>query len=305
MEGLKRDFARDKIPCLQTSSNSVAHWPPGWVYGQRGSFADDMGTNINYILANWKEKRAPIVALVYYDGPLGKSMLWGGPQYAEEKGVEIVAKEPIAGGAIDTTSQLLRIKQAKADFILGTIVGSQAAVLLKDMKRLGMDIPLMLGTGTDATELVELAGDVAKGTYYTWITREIDDADDPAMSELHKWYSKYMRGKKGYDVDKRGYPDGVWLVGWIVGSIAEEALRLALEEVAPDELTGEKVRDFGINRIKNFTCNGLLRDVSYDKPGVDHRGSQWTVIHKVGDDLTDTAVTDFMKAPTILPSWMK
>ena len=39
LEGLKKDFKRDKVACFQTSTNTVAHWPPEWVYGMRPSFA--------------------------------------------------------------------------------------------------------------------------------------------------------------------------------------------------------------------------------------------------------------------------
>ncbi len=104
VEGLKKDLKRDKIPMFQTSSNSVGHWPPEWIYGTRPSFADDMGTYVDWILENWKEKRPPRIAIMYYDGPFGRSMLWGGPEYAKSKGVEIVADEPIAPMPMDTTS---------------------------------------------------------------------------------------------------------------------------------------------------------------------------------------------------------
>ena len=303
LEGLKKDFKRDKIPCFQTSSNTVAHWPPEWIYGHRPSFADDVGTYVDWILENWKEKRAPRIALMYYDGPFGRSILWGGPQYAKSKGVEVVADEPVVPMPIDTTSQLLRIKQAKADFIIGNVLGSQAAVILKDMKRMGLKIPFGTCTDTDAGELVALAGDAAEGAYFIFPSYTIWDESNPAIKWVNEHYRKYFKGRPGYNVKKQPFPDGVWYVGWLIATIVEESLRLAVEKVPPDELTGKKVRDYGINRIKNFTCYGLQKGVTY-YPGVDHRGSEYAMIHRV-KNLKDSMVTDWRIAPRILPDWMK
>ncbi len=304
LEGLKKDFKRDKVPCFQTSSNTVAHWPPEWIYGMRPSFADDMGTYIDWLLENWKEKRPLRVAMMYYDGPFGRSMLWGGPQYAKSKGVEVVADEPVPPMPVDTTSQLLRIKQAKADFIISNILGSQAAVILKDMRRLGINIPLGTCTDTDAAELVTLAGDAAEGSYFIMPSYTLWDESQPPMKRMNENYRKYFKGKAGYDVEKQPYPDGVWYVGWVIGTIAEEALRLAMEKVPPDQLTGEKVREQGIHRMKNYDANGLLpKGVTY-YPNVDHRGGEYTVIHRT-KNLKDSMVTDWRKAPRLQPEWMQ
>lgn len=303
LEGLKKDFKRDKIPCFQTSSNTVAHWPPEWIFGNRPSFADDLGAYVDWILENWKENRPPRIALMYYDGPFGRSMLWGGPEYAKSKGCEIVADEPVVPMPVDMTSQLLRIKQAKADFIVGNVLGSQAAVILKDMKRLGIDIPFGTCTDTDAGEMVSLAGEAAEGAYFTGPTATIWDESRPGIKWMNENYRKYFKGRAGYDVEKQPYPDMVWAVGWIIGTIMEESMRLAMQTVPPEKLTGENLRDQGIFKMKDFDCHGLQKGITY-KPGVDHRGSEYLVIHRV-KNLKDSMVTDWRKAPCILPDWMK
>lgn len=306
LEGLKKDFKRDKIPCFQTSTNTVAHWPPEWIFGNRPSFADDVGFYVDWILENWKEKRAPRIALMFYDGPFGRSMLWGGPQYAKSKGVEVVAEEPVPPMPVDMSSQILRIKAAKADFIIGNVLGSQAAVILKDMKRLGIDIPFGTCTDTDAAEMVDLGGDAAEGAYFLLGSWVLWDESNPAIKWVNEHYRKYMKGKPGYDVEKRPYPDAVWYVGWQISVIMEEAIRLALEKVHPDKLTGKKLRDYGIFRIKNFDANGLIAKkagLTY-YPHEDHRGVEYSVLHRV-KDLKDSAVTGWRKSPKLLPDWMK
>lgn len=302
VEGLKRDYKRDKVPLLMSTSNTVGLWPPEWIYGLRESFADDMGVYVDWILENWKKKRPPRVALLYYDGPLGKSMLWGGPQYAKKKGIEIVASEPLPGMIMDSTSQLLRAKQGKADFIIAHILGSMHAVVRKDMKRLGIKIPYGTCFNTDAAELVELAGDAVEGAYFIWDSAPAQDESKPAAKWRNERYRKYMKGRPGYNLAARSYPDGVWCLGWHTAMAIHHALALALQKVHPNDLTGEKVKNLGINRFKDWTARGLLNPINY-KPGVDQRGAEYTYICQVKDGKGEIIAK--RKVPRLLPHWMK
>ncbi|MFH0845666.1 MAG: hypothetical protein V1930_09310 [Pseudomonadota bacterium] len=174
------------------------------------------------------------------------------------------------------------------------------------MKRLGIKIPFGTCTDTDAAELVELGGDAAEGAYVLLGAYTLWDESNPAIKWVNEHYRKYFKGRPGYDVAKRPYPDGVWYVGWQISVIMEEAIRLALEKVNPDKLTGKKLRDLGIFRMKGFDANGLLSKeagITY-YPHEDHRGGQYSVLHRV-KDLKDSTVTGWRKSPKLLPDWMK
>ncbi len=303
IEALKPDLKRDKIPMFQTSANCVAMWPPEWIFGHRPSFSDDPAVLTDFFMQ--KFGRPIRIALMYYDGPFGKTILWGAPQYAISKGCKIVASEPVPPMPVSMETQLMRIKEAKADVIISTILGSQAAVILKDMQRLGIDIPISITTCTDAAELSELAGDAAEGCYYVFPADPLSDETYPSRKWVNENYRKYMKGKAGYDVVRRPYPDGVWNVGWTSGVEQEECIRLALEKVSPAELTGATLRDYGIARMDNFDMNGIQKMCSFKgKIGLDHRGSEYTMIHQVVNSL-DTAVTGWFLSPCILTPWME
>ena len=307
-EGLKKDFKRDKVPCILTAGNTAALWPPEWVMGTHQTLADDMGLYIDWIRKNWKESRPPRVALMYYDGPFGRSILWGGPEYAKANGFEIVADEPVAPMPIDTTSQLLRIKAAKADWIIANCLGSQAAVILKDMKRMGMTTPFALCENTDAQELLTLAGEASEGVYFMLtLPTAWDEEAYPGIKWLNSNYRKYMKGKPGYDVEKQPVPDMVWSAGWVVGAMMEEVLRMTMEVVPPAEITNKDVMEKGFFRLKDFRLPGFGtkpgQGLTY-VPWKDHRGSHFACIHQIKNK-KDSMVTEFMESPLILPPWMK
>ncbi len=201
-------------------------------------------------------------------------------------------------------SQLLRIKQANADFMIANVLGSQAAVILKDIRRLGITIPFGTCTDTDAGELVALAGEAAEGAYFMYPSYPYWDESRTHIKWMNENYRKHFKGRPGYDVEKQPYPDAPAAGGWVIGPVIEEALRLALEKVPPSELTGGKVREYGIHRMNNYPVMGFFpKGITY-YPNVDHRGGEYNVIHRVVD-LKDTMVTDWIKAPRILPPWME
>ncbi|MBU2551166.1 MAG: ABC transporter substrate-binding protein [Proteobacteria bacterium] len=307
-EGLKKDYKRDQIPCILSTGNTAALWPPEWAMGTRQTFADDVGLYVKWLKMNWKESRPMRIALMYYDGPFGRSILWGGPEYIKANGMEIVADEPVAPMPVDMSSQLLRIKAAKADWIIANCLGSQAAVILKDMKRLGITIPFSLCEDTDAQELLTLAGDAAEGAYFmTTLPTAWDEKTYSGVKWLNENYRKYMKGKAGYDVVNRPVPDAVWSAGWFIGHYVEVILQKTLELVSPDDITGKDVMEKGFFRLDNYQVAGM----GYP-PGVglkyipwkDHRGGHHASIHQI-KGMKDSMATDFMEAPLILPPWMK
>ena len=297
IEGLKPDLKRDKIPMFQTSPNCVGPWPPEWSFVFYPTFADDMPILVDFFME--KFGRPIRIAMMYYDGPFGRTQLWGGPQYAISKGCKIVADEPVPPMPVSMETQLLRIKEAKADVIISTLLGSQAAVVLKDMQRLGIDIPLSITMCTNANELYELAGDAAVGCYYLWAGYDAMDESRPAMKWLRDLERKYIVAELTPTMI------GGAELGIRVSMIMEEAIRLALEKVSPAELTGETLRDYGIARVENFDCNGLHAPITYKgKIGLDHRGCEYMIIHRVGKGGEEEQLTDWMLSPCVLTPWM-
>ncbi len=296
VEGLKKDFRRDKVPCMVTTGNTHGLWPPEWLYGIRGSFADDMAYFVDWLMENWKEKRPPRVALMYADSPFGRGVLQGGPEYAEKKGVNIVIKEPVPMMPVDTTAQLLRIKKANVDWMVGCLIDPQVAVILKDKQRLGITTPeFELAT---TYEFIHMSGKAAEGVYYLANGYPLNDESYRGIKFQNEIYRKYAknRGNKQYDT--------AWEVGLYMGTVIEEVLRLAMEKVHPDDLTGKKVREYGIHRVKDYDCHGINpKGITYF-PGKDHRGAHYFTIHKA-ENGKPVLASDYRKYPLVLPPWMK
>jgi branched-chain amino acid transport system substrate-binding protein len=82
-------------------------------------------------------------------------------------GGKIVSDTKFKTGDRDFTPQLSSIKEAKPDVIYAPIYYTEAALLAKQAREMGLNAPILAGDGVQAPELIELGGDAVEGMYFT------------------------------------------------------------------------------------------------------------------------------------------
>lgn len=287
---LKEKFAEDKIPANFTSQSPVPYWPPGWIYGIGPSFNDSLMLAVDFFLANWKEKRPMRVALVFSDDTFGRGLFEGGTQYLKARGVEVVAEEPVKMNATDATSQLLRVKEANPDYILCNFTAATQAVVLKDRYRLGIKIPVSTSHGSYAEEFLKMAGPEACEGVITPRPWGLPNEGTPGVKLADKLIREYVP-------EWTEKPGGVY-AGIATGMVIAEAIRLAIEGVGADKLSGATLKEFGLDRIKNFDTRGLSPKITYTP--TDHRGgTSARLIKIVGGKLV--VLEDWTETPVCKP----
>jgi len=109
-------------------------------------------------------KRLGLMRLEREYGELGAKFLH---QYAKEYGVEIVAEERGADGDRDFTAQLSKIRDAKPDFLVVWFANPGGSLVLKNVKQLGLTIPMIAPVSMDSVATVKVAGSAAEGLILT------------------------------------------------------------------------------------------------------------------------------------------
>ncbi|MDG4552951.1 MAG: ABC transporter substrate-binding protein [Candidatus Competibacter sp.] len=103
------------------------------------------------------------VALITGDGGFDKSgrqqLLDLAPQY----GIAIVADESYGNKDTDMTAQLTKIRPSGAQAIVNFGLGQAPAIVTKNMKQLGIDLPLYQSHGVASKTFIDLAGEAAEG----------------------------------------------------------------------------------------------------------------------------------------------
>ena len=96
-------------------------------------------------------------------GADGKAVI---EKMAPDLGVTIVSDQTFNPGDTDMTAQLTKIKNSDAEAIVMWTAGSEAAIIAKNVKDLGIDLPLFGSHGIARREFIDGAGDAAEGVRF-------------------------------------------------------------------------------------------------------------------------------------------
>ncbi|MFO1425164.1 MAG: ABC transporter substrate-binding protein [Candidatus Competibacteraceae bacterium] len=134
------------------------------------------------------------VAIITGDGGFDKSgreqLLKLAPQY----GITIVADESYGNKDTDMTAQLTKIRSSDAQAIINFGLGQAPAIVTKNIKQLGITLPLYQSHGVASKTFIDLAGDAAEGVRLPAaalvVAEQLPDTD-PQKPVLLAYKNKY------------------------------------------------------------------------------------------------------------------
>jgi len=97
-------------------------------------------------------------------------------------GGKILAEPKFKSGDRDFTPQLSHIKSAGPDIIYAPIYYTECALIAKQAREMGLNVPILTGDGAQAPELIQLGGKAVEDVYFT--------------AHFHKQMINTERGKK-------------------------------------------------------------------------------------------------------------
>ena len=106
------------------------------------------------------------IAVITDSGGFGKDGLAVIKAAAPRMGITIVDSETFNPGDTDMTAQLTKIKNSDAQAIVMWTAGAEAAIIAKEVKDLGITIPLYGSHGIARIEFIQGAGDAANGVRF-------------------------------------------------------------------------------------------------------------------------------------------
>ena len=240
--------------------------PIPWVFSSFPSGEDFGPIPSAWFIRNWAKERPARIGMIMYDQSPAWHALEGikkliedyGANKAEFVGYEVV---PLLG-VLDTSVEWLRLAYQKPDFIFCAACGSTLNTLVKDCARLEILKKgiMVCDSGECIEDTVAAVGEAADGWYtmkaYRSALEDVDAADMPGLELLRKCAMKYRRLD---EAGLRRYP--IYRAGWMCGMIAAEAIRLAVEKVGVENLSGQAIRD-GLASIEDLDMGGFMPPVT-------------------------------------------
>lgn len=161
---------------------------------------------------------------------------------AKEAGVEVVSDQTFNPGDADMTAQLTKIKNSGAQALVLWTAGKEAAIVLKNAKDLGLEMPIFGSHGNARQEFIEGGGEAAEGVKFAAgkvLIPETYGEDSDAYKVATDFITRYE--------EKFGAPPSTFAGhAYDALHIVVEAAKRVEGEITPDALAAEIAKTDGL-----------------------------------------------------------
>ncbi|BCS53996.1 ABC transporter substrate-binding protein [Geobacter sp. SVR] len=228
---------REKIPLISCAAGIKITEPvKKWVFKTPANDHVAAEKILDY-MAKHKQKNIALLTVTDGFGSSGREQI---KALAAQKGFKVVADEVYGPKDTDMTAQLTKIRGIKPDAVICWGTNPGPAVITKNVKQLGLKIPLYMSHGVASKKYIELAGaDAAEGVVLPAGKLAVYDVlpKSDAQAKLLKEYDAAYRKAYGAEASTfGGYAyDAFLLIANAVkktGSSAPEKLRDGIEQAS-------------------------------------------------------------------------
>ncbi|HET9749298.1 MAG TPA: ABC transporter substrate-binding protein [Casimicrobiaceae bacterium] len=232
-----------------TGGEAAAITQQGDPYIFRTSFTQTtaMPKVARYLADNLKAKS---VAIIYTNNDFGKGGRDVFMKAIAPKGIKVLADISTDPGQLDFSGAVLKAKQANADAIFVYTNEEEAARCLRELRKQGVDKPIVGETVLTSQKVIELAGDAANGA-----VAHVGLTADAPLPEV-KAFSQKFQSEYHYKPDHNGLKG--YSAMYVVKAVTEKIGKFDGEAFA-NAMHGIKLS------AKQYP--GVLMDVSFDKNG--------------------------------------
>jgi branched-chain amino acid transport system substrate-binding protein len=144
--------------------------------------------------------------------------------YMKEHGVEPTMNLALERGSTDATAQSLRIKTAGADFVLGCLYEAELAILLRDLHKYGVSVPVIGALGADFESTHKRVNNPAavKNFYLPYQFKH-----PMGTPEMKKWEEIFVKYLEKSELPENGIPTNFYYFGVPTAIATVEAFKRA------------------------------------------------------------------------------
>ncbi len=249
---------KEKIPLVSCAAGIKITEPAKdrkWVFKTPANDHVAAEKILNY-MASKSQKSIALLTVTDGFGSSGREQL---KTLAAQKGFKIVADETYGPKDTDMTPQLTKIRASKADAVICWGTNPGPAIITKNIKQLGIKIPLYMSHGVASKKYIELAGaDAAEGVMLPAGKLAIFDAiskNDPQYKLLKEYDAAY---RKAFGAEASTF-----------GGYAYDGFLLVANAIKTKGVTPDKIRD-GIEQAKKLvSVSGVFTMSPTDHNGLD------------------------------------
>jgi len=226
---------KEGIPLISCAAGSKITDPlKKWVF----KTAQNDGLAVAKIYEYLSRKKLTKVAILTVSDGFGSSGREQLKAHAEKFGIQVVVDETYGPKDTDMTSQLTKIRGSQAQAVICWGTNPGPAVIAKNVRQLGIKLPLFMSHGVSSKKFIELAGDAADGIMLPSgkvIVSDVLPAGDKQKKSLLAFVKDYQNHYKAEGDHFGGHAwDAVMLLKGAIerGADTPAAIRDQLEKTA-------------------------------------------------------------------------
>lgn len=243
------------------------------VYLLSATRASQQAIAIDYYAAQGFTK----LGVIQQDNDLGVSMKQAlDSQVPKHPGLEIVADESVQPGSTDVSSAVNKVISAKPEALLLATDNTQAALVLQQLKKQGVSIPVFAdqgGAGTGGTSAVGPAGNAAEG-FLGGMQADTVSTDNPDVEHWRELAQAYdgKEGESGFSLQTYSFLKAfAELVERMGDDVSYENFHATAEGLVDDPISVGSIPDIECTELPaGHTC--------VQQAGIaEFTGGKWTV----------------------------
>ena len=262
LTALSRSIQKEKIPLMSLISPEITVKPfKRYMFIIQDIYPGQMNVLIDYILKD-RNPKGPRIGLVYPDNEAGKVDLESALRRLKSYNLAPASKQVLNTDSFDASSQVMNLKRDRVDHII--LPGSTPApVLLRDLKKYGLNVPVFGSYSLCSEEMIELAGDAAKQYFAVNAANSWYD-EGPGLAKMREITLKYHPGTE------KPYRGKVYTLAWVLATVTAEGLKRTGRD-----LNREAFID-ALETIRNLDTGGLCGSINYSSTS--HKGGNtWRI----------------------------
>ncbi|MFH1624366.1 MAG: ABC transporter substrate-binding protein, partial [Pseudomonadota bacterium] len=203
---------------------------------------------------------------IYPDNETGKVDLKAALERLKFYKIAPTSTQVFNPGSVDASSQIMSLKRDRVDhIILPGGIPQTATVLLRDLKKYRLNVPVFGSLATCAEEVIEMAGGAAKQFFAVSPTNSWYD-EGPGLAKMREITLKDHPGTE------KPYRGKLYTLSWLYAVVSVEGLKRSGREIDRESFIDK------METIKNFDTGGLSGPINYSSTS--HKGGNTWKIFK-------------------------
>ena len=301
---LQQRLPSDKVPVIYGTATYGYGWRPNqWLFQVRPLYVQEWLAAMMWYAEQHPEKRPLRVAFLSCQIAAALDIVKGIEKYVsdvlEPKGVAtVVAKEYTDTNPVDTSSQVKKIVDAKADLVFGIVTPAMSSAYIRACDLYGINIP----TIGSPHHTIWAFGKAMK-TYKPFEGHLVVAAHAPVTDKNCKAYDFYQLLVEKYGLKKNSY-NPYTMMALNQSIVAVRAVKHAVKKVGAANLTGQAVYDAILDEpFTKEELMGTLPTLNFSMEAPFSTAEPKVMIETVKNGHYTLATTEWIPCPTDVEKW--